>query len=49
MKYLRYFLKILNPFIAAWNFFQYAARLETYRESNVQPEPYDFSRDVRYF
>jgi hypothetical protein len=41
-------LKVLNPFIAIINYFRYSAHLESQR-FNKNPEPYDFSKDMKYF
>jgi len=48
MKYLRYILKLFNPFIAIWNLLKFAAHLENYRFSRTY-KPYDFSNDTQYF
>lgn len=44
----RLLAKGLNPFIWAFNAFNYFAHLETYRNGQKY-EPYDFSKDVSYF
>ncbi len=41
-------LKILNPLIAALNFFTYCSHLENQRNCRKY-EPYDFSKDLEYF
>jgi len=43
-----FLLKILNPFIWLWNAFCYGAHLDFYAQMKKY-EPYDFSKDVRYF
>jgi hypothetical protein len=50
-------LKVLNPFIWCWNVFSYFAHLEgqKHREHCDHPacrggyQPYDFSKDLKYF
>ena len=53
-----FLLKILNPFIWLWNDFCYFAHLQFYAEMahaarekgrHVEYEPYDYSKDVKYF
>ncbi|RKY12666.1 MAG: hypothetical protein DRP65_00475 [Planctomycetota bacterium] len=55
----RVLLKVLNPFIWLWNWFQYDAHLHGWAEraslakefgyDEPEYEPYDFSKDVKYF
>ena len=45
---MKYLLKASNPFIWLLNFFNYCAHFETYRHFKKY-EPYDFSRDIKYF
>lgn len=53
-----FLLKILNPFIWLWNQFCYDAHLHFWAEMETAArkkgkhskyEPYDFSKDVKYF
>ena len=46
---MRKLLKILNPFIAVINFFMYQAHLETFVHTSAAYEPYDFTKDLKYF
>lgn len=41
-------LKVLNPFIWLINVFMYFAHLDTYANLDTY-EPYDFSKDIKYF
>ena len=41
-------LKILNPFIFLINLIKYFVHLENYKRA-AKYEPYDFSRDMKYF
>lgn len=44
---MRPLAKVLNQFIWLVNFFCYQAHLETFR--NISYEPYNFSKDIKYF
>lgn len=44
---MRKLLKIFNPVIYLANLFMYMAHLEGYRGMKYQP--YDFSKDIKYF
>ena len=46
---MRAMLKILNPFIWFWNWFQYTSHLNFFAENGFEYEPYDFSKDLKYF
>ena len=43
-----FLLKALNPIIWFWNFFKYAAHLESHRTCETY-QPYDFEKDTKYF
>lgn len=45
---MRIFLKILNPFIALINYMRYTSHLENQKFAEKY-EPYDFSKDIKYF
>jgi hypothetical protein len=51
---MRHLFKLLNPFIFLWNFFCYAAHHLPAADSRgrlnrLKVDPYDFSKDLRYF
>ena len=48
MKHLRFALKFLNPIIYALNLMRYLSHLEAYRYAKNY-DPYDFTRDFKYF
>ena len=45
---MKYFKKILNPFIFIINFMNYSSHLETHRHSKSYT-PYNFNKDLKYF
>lgn len=49
MKHFCLLLRVFNPFIFLWNMFSYMAHLETYRYCQDSYEPYNFSKDIKYF
>lgn len=45
---LEIIMKVLNPFIFLWNFFNYLCHVESYKNLDHY-DPYDFSQDIGYY